>query len=83
MIKTKRKSETFTEQQRLEAIEQMALLYTPAEECFDRVTRLAARLFAAPIATISVVGERKTWFKSRVGTELNETAREDLSLIHI
>ena len=77
MIKTKRKSETFTEQQRLDAIEQMALLYTPAEECFDRVTRLAARLFAAPIATISVVGERKTWFKSRVGTELNETARED------
>jgi len=55
----------------------MALLYTPAEECFDRVTRLAARLFAAPIATISVVGDRKTWFKSRIGTELSEVARDD------
>ena len=77
MIKTKRNSESFTEQQRLDAIEHMALLYTPAEECFDRVTRLAARLFAAPIATISVVGDRKTWFKSRVGTELTETARDD------
>jgi diguanylate cyclase (GGDEF)-like protein len=77
MITTKRNSETFTEQQRLDAIERMALLYTPAEECFDRVTRLASRLFAAPIATISVVGDRKTWFKSRVGTELNEVARDD------
>ena len=77
MIQTARKSDTVNEQQRLEAIERLALLYTPAEECFDRVTRLAARLFAAPIATISVVGERKTWFKSRVGTELNEVARDD------
>ncbi len=72
-----RRSDSVTEQQRLEAIERMALLYTPAEECFDRVTRLAARLFSAPIATFTVVGERNVWFKSRFGTELSEVTRDD------
>ena len=72
-----RKSDSSTEQQRLDAVERMALLYTPAEECFDRITRLAARLFAAPMAVLSVVSERTTWLKSRVGTDASELPRED------
>lgn len=77
MSQVVRKSDSSTEQQRLDAIERMALLYTPAEECFDRITRLAARLFAAPMAMISVVGERTMWMKSRFGTEASELPRED------
>jgi diguanylate cyclase (GGDEF)-like protein len=71
-----RRSDSQSERQRLESIERMALLYTPAEECFDRVTRLAARLFAAPISMFTVVGERTVWLKSRHGTEVSEIARE-------
>jgi len=77
MTQTARRSDLATEQQRLDAIERLGLRYTPAEECFDRITRLAARLFATPIAMLAVVGERRLWFKSRVGTELSELGRED------
>ena len=72
-----RRSDASSEQQRLDAIERLAVLYTPAEECFDRVTRLAARLFAAPISVFALLGERGVWFKSRIGTELSEVPRDD------
>ena len=75
-MQTARRSDHSTEQQRLDAIERMALLYTPAEECFDRVTRLAARMFAAPISMFTVVGERTVWLKSRFGTEVSEVGRD-------
>jgi diguanylate cyclase (GGDEF)-like protein len=72
-----RRSDSSSEQQRLDALERLAVLYTPAEECFDRVTRLAARVFAAPIATFALLGERGVWFKARTGTDLSEVARDD------
>lgn len=77
MPKNARRSDTITEQQRLAAIERLAVTYTPAEECFDRITRLAARVFETPIATLSVVGDQRVWFKSRVGTVISELPRID------
>ena len=77
MPKNARRSDNITEQQRLAAIERLAVTYTPAEECFDRITRLAARVFETPIATLSVVGEQRVWFKSRVGTVISELPRID------
>ncbi|MSR04264.1 MAG: sensor domain-containing diguanylate cyclase [Phycisphaerales bacterium] len=77
MPQNTRRSDTITEQQRLAAIERLAVTYTPAEECFDRITRLAARIFATPIATLSVVGDQRVWFKSRVGTVISELPRTD------
>ena len=77
MPQNARRSDTITEQQRLAAIKRLAVTYTPAEECFDRLTRLAARVFATPIATLSVVGDQRVWFKSRVGTVISELPRSD------
>ncbi len=65
------------EQARLDALEGLSIVYTPAEERFDRITRLAARLLRAPIATVSLVGARQTWFKSRHGMRLSEVPRRD------
>lgn len=65
------------EQARLDALEQLSVVYTPAEERFDRITRLAARMLRAPIATVSLVGARQTWFKSRHGMRLSEVPRRD------
>jgi len=65
------------EQARLDALEELSIFYTPAEERFDRITRLAARLLRAPIATISLVGAKQTWFKSRHGLRLSEVPRRD------
>ena len=52
---------------RLSAIERTALLDSPAEEAFDRVTRLAMRLLHVPISLVSVVDGHRQFFKSCVG----------------
>jgi PAS domain S-box-containing protein len=52
---------------RLDALESTVLLDTDTEEDFDQLTRLAARLTAAPIALISLVDDHRQFFKSGVG----------------
>jgi two-component sensor histidine kinase len=52
------------------------VLDTPAEARFDRITALAARLFSAPTALISLVDRSRQWFKSRVGLDMRETPRD-------
>ena len=52
---------------RLLALQQTALLDSPAEESFDRLTRLAAKVLHAPAAFVSLVGEDRQFFKSCVG----------------
>lgn len=52
------------EPQRLAALQALGLLDTPPEQRFDRLTRIAAHLFDAPIALISLVDAERVWFKS-------------------
>jgi diguanylate cyclase (GGDEF)-like protein/PAS domain S-box-containing protein len=49
---------------------------TPAEEEFDELACLAAEVCGVPISLISLVDDRRLWFKAVVGTALRETARE-------
>jgi len=65
----------FNESARLEALRGLNLLDTPPEERFDRLVRLAAKIFGAPIAYISLVDENRQWFKSKDGLALQETPR--------
>lgn len=64
------------EQQRLQALHRSGLLDTPAEERFDRLTRVARQLFDVPIALVSLVDAERQWFKSRQGLEPCETQRD-------
>ena len=52
---------------RLAALRTLALLDSPAEEAFDRLTRLAAQTIQVPIALVSLVDEERQFFKSCVG----------------
>lgn len=61
---------------RLDALHALNVLDTPAEERFDRITRLARRLFGVPIALISLVDTHRQWFKSRQGLEASQTGRD-------
>ncbi|HXZ01429.1 MAG TPA: ATP-binding protein [Stellaceae bacterium] len=63
------------ETERLRALRRYEILDTAAEEAFDRVTRLAASLFAVPTAFISLIDAERQWFKSRVGLAISETSR--------
>jgi len=64
------------ERQRLKVLWQYDLLDTVPEEVFDDLTELAARICEAPIAMITLVDEKRQWFKSKMGVSVNETSRD-------
>ncbi|RZA30414.1 MAG: GAF domain-containing protein, partial [Lysobacteraceae bacterium] len=57
------------EASRIEALRQLELLDTAPSEAFDRITRMASRLFELPIAAVSLTDTDRQWFKSKVGVE--------------
>jgi diguanylate cyclase (GGDEF)-like protein/PAS domain S-box-containing protein len=64
------------ERARLDALRRYAILDTPRESAFDRITRLAAELTAAPFAMISLADSERQWFKSTYGIDIQEVPRE-------
>jgi diguanylate cyclase (GGDEF)-like protein/PAS domain S-box-containing protein len=64
------------EQERIKALCALNLLDTPAEDRFDRFTRIAASAFNVPIALVSLIDCERQWFKSRVGMDTCETPRD-------
>ena len=60
---------------RLRALRALRILDTPPDERFDRITRLAAQIFNVRTSVISLVDEKRQWFKSRHGLDASETPR--------
>jgi len=61
---------------RLMSLQSLRLLDTPSEERFDRITRMAQRLFEVQTCLISLVDNDRQWFKSKQGLDACETSRE-------
>jgi sigma-B regulation protein RsbU (phosphoserine phosphatase) len=60
---------------RLAAVRRYDILDTPPDGAFDRVAALAARIFAAPMASVTIVDTDRIWFKASYGLGgLTETA---------
>ncbi len=70
------------EERRLASLHATALLDTAPDERFDRITRLASRLFAVPVALVTLVDRERQWFKSCVGLQIGETPRESSFCAH-
>ena len=64
------------ESKRLHALRCLSLLDTSADERYDRVTLLAQRTFAVPIALVNLVDENRVWIKSNQGLDGAESPRE-------
>jgi CheY-like chemotaxis protein len=64
------------EEQRLAELYRLNILDTKPEDRFDRITRLAAAIFDAPYAFVSLIDRDRQWFKSCVGWNMKETSRE-------
>lgn len=64
------------EEERLNDLRTLSILDTKPEERFDRVTRMAKRIFDVPIALVSLVDANRQWFKSCVGLDASETSRD-------
>jgi diguanylate cyclase (GGDEF)-like protein len=63
------------EAERLHALKTLEILDTAHEERFDRVTRMAKRMFGVSIALVSLIDKDRQWFKSNQGFEHSETSR--------
>ena len=62
---------------RIDALHSLRILDTPREERFDRLTRLARRLFDVPMAVVTMIDVNRQWFKSCVGMgDASETSRD-------
>jgi serine/threonine-protein kinase len=64
------------EAKRLALLAACKIIYTPAEQAFDDVARLAAELCGTEIALITLVDSDYQWFKARVGVELQGVSRD-------
>lgn len=64
------------ETQRLLSLHSLHLLDTPDEDRYDRITRMARRLFDVDICLVSLVDRDRQWFKSKVGLTACETDRD-------
>ena len=61
---------------RIRALRALNILDTPPEERFDRLTRLAKRVFNVPYVTISMIDTHRQWFKSVQGLTMCQTSRD-------
>jgi hypothetical protein len=71
------------EKRRLEVLWQYEVLDTVPEEVFDDLTELAAHICEAPIALITLIDEKRQWFKSKVGISASETSRDVSFCAHV
>lgn len=63
------------EKERISALYELNILDTVSEERFDRITRLATRIFSCEFSTISLIDINRQWFKSEINVGLCETSR--------
>jgi len=67
---------------RLSALARSGLLDSLAEPSFDRVSSLASRLLNAPVALLSLVDDRRQFFKSAIGLTGQAATDRETPLTH-
>jgi len=70
------------EARRRRAVDDLEIVGSQAEERFDRIVRLAASRFCAPISLISLVESDRQWFKARIGLDREETPLSEAFCAH-
>ena len=65
----------FTEEQRLDIVDKYSLFDSEPELEYDNITFLASKLCNTPISTITLVDEKRQWFKSKIGFTHNENPK--------
>ncbi|MEZ4268566.1 MAG: EAL domain-containing protein [Myxococcota bacterium] len=70
------------EGQRLAEVYASQLLDTGRERRFDRYTELAADVFGAPMALMTLVDRERVWNKSTFGTDISEVPRNTSFCAH-
>ncbi len=64
------------EKSRLEALKSYDILDTPPEDEYDEIVRLAALICGTTISTVTLIDEKRQWFKARLGLDAQEGHRD-------
>lgn len=68
--------------ERLSALQRAGLLDTPAEAVFDRAVDLATQVLGTPVGLVSLVDDRRQFFKAQVGLCDPVASRRETPLSH-
>jgi PAS domain S-box-containing protein len=79
---TMTRPDTETEKRRLRTLDQYDVLDAPPTEAFDRITRLATRLFDVPVALLNFIDQEDQWCLSTSGISLERTSLEVSFCVH-
>ncbi|MDC0716544.1 protein kinase domain-containing protein [Nannocystis bainbridge] len=75
-------SKPINERERLEALERCGVLDSEPEPAYDDIARLATQVCSTPIGLVTLVDDKRQWFKSRIGLSVSETPREQAFCAH-
>lgn len=65
------------ELKRLDSLKELDIINSLPEEAYDNITKLASYICETPIAVVNIIGSEHNWFKSKHGTDLAGSSRED------
>lgn len=72
----KKPAKPLNEAKRLSALEAYGILDTLPEKEFDDITKIASQICQTPISLISLIDDKRQWFKSHHGLDATETPRD-------
>lgn len=70
------------EKARLESLKSYEIMDTDPDSVLDSMTALASYVCETPISLISLLDDKRQWFKSRIGLNVSETPREEAFCNH-
>lgn len=73
MVDRVSRAASWDESERVAVLKSYGILDTPPEPEFDNIARLAAQVCETPFALITLVDDRRQWFKSEIGLGIRET----------
>ncbi len=68
--------EHLKEKERLKNLESYSIMDTLPEEDFDNLTAIASEICDSPISLVSLIDNKRQWFKSHHGLDATETPKE-------